>query len=113
MKDRLHDHVVNDDVAYPVGVEGPQTLRIALRPLAEFREVVPRLLESRGDPGVEERNRIGDRLTSEVKFLCGSQRSRVRCIGYKETWKHAQQTLLLLGFQLVRGQLTLRNSDIY
>ena len=47
VKDRLHDHASNDHATYPVGVLSPETLRVALRPLAEFRMVVPRLLDSR------------------------------------------------------------------
>src|ERR1700733_14735378 len=45
-KDRLHNHMANDDATYPVGVLSPETLRVALRPLTEFRVVVTRLLDS-------------------------------------------------------------------
>ena len=69
VKDRLHDHASDDHVTYPVGVLSPETLRIALRPLAEFRMVVPRLFDSRGNTGAQERNRIDDRFLAKLEFL--------------------------------------------
>ena len=89
MKDRLHDHVSDDRVTYAVGVLSPETLRIALRPLAEFRIVVPRLLDSRGNAGAKQRNRIDDRFPAKLKFLRRSQRRGVRRIADEEIGKHA------------------------
>jgi len=88
MKDRLHDHVANDDAADVVGVNGAETLPVAFHPLREFRVVVPPLLNSRTDPGVDEHDRIGDGFPTEVKFLRGSQWSRVRCIADEEIRKN-------------------------
>ena len=69
--------MANDDTTYPVGVLSPETLRVALRPLAEFRIAVPRLLDSRGNAGAKERNRIDDGFPAKLKFLRRGQRRRI------------------------------------
>src|ERR1019366_8517840 len=112
-KDRVDDHVSDDHVTYLVSVLSSETLRIALRPLAEFKMAVPRLVDSRGNAGAKQRNRIDDHFPAKVKFLRRCQRGRVRRIADEEIGKHAQQTLLLLGFQLLPGQFVRRQSNVY
>src|ERR1700681_2734813 len=68
VKDRMDDHVSDHHVTYLVGVLGPETLRIALRSLAEFRMAVPGLVDSRGNAGAKQRNRIDDHFPAKVKF---------------------------------------------
>lgn len=83
-----NDHAFHDHSGYPVGVLGSETLRIALHPLAELRVVVPPLLDSRGDPRAEERNRIDERFPAELKFLRCGQWSRIRFIADEVIRKH-------------------------
>jgi hypothetical protein len=89
VKDRLHHHMANDDVTYPVGLLSPETLRVALRPVAEFRMAVARLVDSRGNAGAKERNRIDDRFPAELKLLRRRERRRILCIADEEIRKHA------------------------
>ena len=113
VKDRLRQHMANDDAVNVVGILGSKTLRIAFHSLAELAVSVPRLLDSRGDPSVQEYNRIENGFPTELKLLRGSQGSRIRFIADEEVRKHAEQTLLLLTFHLLHGQFFWRESHIH
>src|ERR1700722_18300122 len=107
MKDGLHDHMPKDDAADVVRILGPETLSVALHPLAKFGIFVAPELESRTDPGVGDHYRIANGFPAEMKFLRSSQWSCVRCIANEEIRKEAQKALFLLSFQLLRGTFLL------
>src|SRR5579872_1492277 len=113
VKDHLHEHAANDDAIDLVGVLRPKTLSVALHPLAEFVVTVPRLLDSRCNPSRHYTHRIKNGLPTELKFLRGSQWRRIRFITDEVVRKYAEQALLLLGFQLLRRELMLRETNIH
>src|SRR6516164_900821 len=113
LKNRLYQHVANENVVYPIRVVGSKALRKTLYTFAIARVAVSRLLDSCADTAEQNRHGIDEGLPAQFKLLLGRESSCIGLVGHEKVRKHTEYALFLLRLHLLGSQFVWWQTDIY